>query len=385
MKKFIKYISAALLTFFILTLVSCQTIRLINIEKNYSREFRQELETLEDRELSEILRNEDKIEVLYKRFKKLEELEKTYHSEFKTALQKIEDKHYLDRLLDNKKAVQLLGDLYLYNEMLFYGVIEAGYSPEELNLISQTIDTLESSGYQETYFLNLANLSFLSAEQQGKLFEKFRSESYPTDKISSFITILETNEDFQNDPIGSGDEIEMIIVLEQFKDEELKEKIELELDNSYFETDSQKLDFVSEVLEMNEENMTIHFLFDNAYLNTHYNPDEKITWVQSFERLGFTKMVADALLQKLSEAEDPYDADGDGFCNLTEVSGLNKDGDPLPFIDKEGEPITYVNEHGEEIHRSSSNPLDPKDTPEHMATFDVVLINGGVEDRDGCL
>jgi hypothetical protein len=170
--------------------------------------------------------------------------------------------------------------------------------------------------------------------------------------------------------------------LEGIENLELKEKIENEL--NYFANEEQKIDYVSDVIDMNKQRMMINYLFDNDYLNEVYNPNEKILWVKSFDRLEFDNKVADSLLEKLSQAENKLDADGDVFSNLEEVSGLDEYGNQLPFISKKtGEPITYVNEQGQTVHRSSSNPLDPKDTPEHMATFDVVYLAGAVGSIDG--
>ena len=136
MKRILKYFAAMLTALFILSLLSCQTIKLNSIEKQYSQEFRQELESIEDKEkLTELLNNENEIEVLYNSFLKLESIE----------------------------------------------------------------------------------------------------------------------------------------------DEELKMNIENELESPYFETNEEKINFVSEVINLNHEGMMTNYLFNNDYLNNVYNPSKKIT------------------------------------------------------------------------------------------------------------
>ena len=95
MKRFIKYFAVLLTAFFILSLLSCQTIKLNNIEKQYSQEFRLELESIEDKEeLTEILNNGNKVEVLHNRFLKLEDIEEKYSHSFREAIECISDNEY---------------------------------------------------------------------------------------------------------------------------------------------------------------------------------------------------------------------------------------------------------------------------------------------------
>ena len=174
--------------------------------------------------------------------------------------------------------------------------------------------------------------------------------------------------------------------LEKVFDGSLRSKIKNELQNSYFTNDTEKVNYISEVINMNQEGMMINYLFDNDYFNSVYNPGEKISWVKAFNERGFDEFVADALLVELAKAKDPRDADGDLYDNLFETDGKDKNGVPYPFVDKDtGEKITYVDENGNVKEDKASNPLDKKDTPKHMAKFDMILVNGAVEAIDGGL
>lgn len=133
--------------------------------------------------------------------------------------------------------------------------------------------------------------------------------------------------------------------LEKIVDRELKSKIENELKNTlYFKNDENKIKYVLEVINMNQEGMMINYLFDNDYFNEFYNPNQKINWVKSFDKNGFDEFMADALLIKLNEAENKLDADGDNINNLSEVSG------------------NYQTSTGPAL--TTSSPLNPLDPPQ---------------------
>jgi hypothetical protein len=162
---------------------------------------------------------------------------------------------------------------------------------------------------------------------------------------------------------------------------ETEEEILSELEFALLEIEEEKIrehltektQYIKEAIQLEGNNKVIENLFNN--LLEHYSLRERIFIINAFLELEFDEKIIKALIIKLEEAGNKLDADEDGFTNFSEITGLDNNYNPLPF-EENGKPIKYINETGIEVHRSHSNPLDPKDTPEHMARFDFVFIQG---------
>jgi len=175
---------------------------------------------------------------------KLKEVEQQYSQEFRQELEKIEDKEYLLKILNDDEAVKLLNDLFISQNKDWTGpLINSGYETEDLKSIIKTVEKLSGSkAYQEAYLSYLLNensgadLSFLSLEEQSELFEKFYNNNYPTENISSFLNKLKENKDYYNDAANHYDEILIQLKLDEIGNKyslELKKKLESIEDENY--------------------------------------------------------------------------------------------------------------------------------------------------------
>ena len=119
------------------------------------------------------------------------------------------------------------------------------------------------------------------------------------------------------------------VKLDKIEDEDLRSNLIALTQDSYFGTDDERISYIDDVLGLKEKGANIEYLFSDVLDN--YNPKEKIHLVNAFYELEFSNKIIDALLKKLAEAENKKDADEDGFSNISEITGLDEFGNPLPF------------------------------------------------------
>ena len=135
MKNIKKFIVIFLIAIFLLPFISCKSIpqKLDRVEKEYSKEFREHLESLGDEKyLAELLSDGEQVELLRLNYQNLElelfEIKEKYSEDFGVYLEdRINDREHLKELISNEELVKLLNLLF------------------ELNLITKWMMTLPQS------------------------------------------------------------------------------------------------------------------------------------------------------------------------------------------------------------------------------------------------
>jgi len=235
---------------------------------------------------------------------KLKEVEQQYSQEFRQELEKIEDKEYLLKILNDDEAVKLLNDLFISQNKDWTGpLINSGYETEDLKSIIKTVEKLSGSkAYQEAYLSYLLNensgadLSFLSLEEQSELFEKFYNNNYPTENISSFLNKLKENKDYYNDAANHYDEILIQLKLDEIGNKyslELKKKLESIEDENYIKAIIDNDDVLESCSDFLEWKRFDDIIFKNYSIDFLILLDETVKPLDESKRDLYINLVID--------------------------------------------------------------------------------------------
>jgi len=146
--------------------------------------------------------------------------------------------------------------------------------------------------------------------------------------------------------------------LEGIIDENLRANIENEIQNSYFKTDEEKINYVIEVSRLNDLGVKTDYLFNDVMLD--FNPDKKTAYLNAFHEMDWDDLLITSFFKERAKYENKIDADEDGFPDDVEMGIVKK-------------------------YDTRSSIFDPLDTPEHRAKFNVILMSTLVKSLDGGL
>ena len=190
-----------LIVIFLLSLISCKSIpqKLDRIEKEYSKEVRNEIEAIEDLELlDELLNNEDEIEAIHNRFLKLNEVEKEYSPLFREVLEKIKDSEYLDKILSDSETIKLLYDVFLWQKDWTNRILNFRYENDEIKLIINTVGHIRDDDRRRVEYLEILqsitvnNYSYpLSLEEISDIFKRSFDAEYPFGEMNIIFDEIE--------------------------------------------------------------------------------------------------------------------------------------------------------------------------------------------------
>ena len=154
--------------------------------------------------------------------KKLEEIEHQYSQEYRQGLERIEDKEYLAELLNDDELINLLNNVFVWEEDWFYKLTSLKFSNDELKLVIKTEESLSGNDQYRLEYLEYITakdsdiyLSSLSLKEYSELFEKLYEIDYPVENILSLFTnikqsLQDNNEDAKiallSDPFLSSSE-----------------------------------------------------------------------------------------------------------------------------------------------------------------------------------
>ncbi len=126
---------------------------------------------------------------------KLQEIEQQYSQEYRQKLEKIEDKGYLVELLNDDELVYLLNDVFTWKEEWFYKLTDLEFSNDELKLIIKTVESFSGNDQYRLKYLEYITtedsdtyLSSLTLKEQSELFKKLYEIGYPVENIPSLFT-----------------------------------------------------------------------------------------------------------------------------------------------------------------------------------------------------
>ncbi len=201
MKNINRVLLIALITIFLLSLVSCKSIpqKLDRIEKEYSKEVRDELESIDDLEqLDKLLDNEDEIEAIHNRFLKLDEIEKDYSPSFREVLERIKDPGYLDKIINDIETIKLLHDVFLWQKDWTNLILNFRYENDEVKLIINTVGHIRDDDRRRVEYLEFlqsitGNNYFhpLSLEEISDIFKRSFDTEYPFDDMNIIFDEIE--------------------------------------------------------------------------------------------------------------------------------------------------------------------------------------------------
>lgn len=272
-KKFLKYVSALLIALLLITLsISCKNqvkLKLQEIEQQFSQEYRQELE-------------------------------------------EIEDKEYITELLSDDELISLLYDVFVWKEGWFYkltGFTGLEFSNDELKLIIKTAERFsDNDQYRLKYleYLTAKNpdiyLSSLSIKERSELFEKLYKMDYQVENIPNLFanikqSLQDNNEEAKisllSDPILASSE-EFLLFYKTYVGSE---------------SEKQLIDFINDM-----ENL--------SYL-------DKLNLFKKFRNLNVLELVDEIKSQDNQIYEDILGINKLGFFN---ISNFTKKGNIKEFI-----------------------------------------------------
>lgn len=164
--------------------------------------------------------------------KRLLEIERDYSKEYSFELKSFEDKDYLEEVLMDHEAVIQLYDLYNWDERWLLKLLNSEYKIDDTIFIIETVKSFKNNDGLRNYFLNyIINkdeneyLFFFNLEEQSKLFKELHRIQYPSNKVSSLLREIVSNENYHNFYI---DNLGMII----FETEDQENNKQLQTDNA---------------------------------------------------------------------------------------------------------------------------------------------------------
>lgn len=164
--------------------------------------------------------------------KRLLEIERDYSKEYSFELKSFEDKDYLEEVLMDHEAVIQLYDLYIWDERWLLKLLNSEYKIDDTIFIIETVKSFKNNDGLRNYFLNyiinkdeIEYLFFFNLEEQSKLFKELHRIQYPSNKVSSLLREIVSNENYHNFYI---DNLGMII----FETEDQENNKQLQTDNA---------------------------------------------------------------------------------------------------------------------------------------------------------